>query len=160
MIQVSDRDVVVTHGDQSSQHRRFVLRIVAACVCLMVVLRRAVLCAAVLLPSLLAAVVLGTMPWSLGVAVSGQLCRLVLRNAGCLMDLSAATLLGPHTWSKLTHLEVHGAEVRARAHVQGRGREPHAAVHVFRRSYAAVPEGIAPAAMLQEQLQLLVHTRS
>lgn len=120
-----------------------------------------VVCCAVLPPCLLAAVVLGTMPWSLGVAVSGQLCRLVLRNAGCLMDLSAATLLGPYTWSKLTHLEVHGAEVRERAHVQGRGRELHAAaVHVFRRYCAAVPEGLAPAAILQEQLQLLLHTRS
>jgi hypothetical protein len=65
-----------------------------------------------------AAVVLGTTPWTLGGAVSGQLCRLVLRGAGTLADLPAATLLGPYTWGKLTHLEIQGAEVRGHVAVQ------------------------------------------
>lgn len=59
-----------------------------------------------------AATVLGAETWPLGVALSGQLCRLVLRGAGPMSDLSTAALLGPHNWSKLTHLDIQGAEVR------------------------------------------------
>ncbi len=56
--------------------------------------------------------VLGCVFTGLGLAGAGQLVRLVLRGARSLSDLSAATLLGPYSWSKLTHLEIEGAEVR------------------------------------------------
>lgn len=45
-------------------------------------------------------------------AAAGQLVRLVLRGADSLSDFSAATLLGPYAWNKLTHLEIEGAQVR------------------------------------------------
>jgi hypothetical protein len=70
----------------------------------------AAVAAAVLL--LIAATVLGAETWPLGVALSGQLCRLVLHGAGLLSDLSTAALLGPYNWSKLTHLDIQGAKVR------------------------------------------------
>ena len=58
-----------------------------------------------------AATVLGSSFSGLGMAVGGQLVRLVLRGAGTLSDLPAATLLGPFSWNRLTHLEIEGAEV-------------------------------------------------
>lgn len=55
--------------------------------------------------------VLGSTPWVLGAAVSGQLCRLVLNDAAGLADLAAAALLGAYSWKRLEQLEIEGAKV-------------------------------------------------